>query len=170
MATPFPWRFPYQRDAPRLREVLRPLVSVRLVGPDLSNAALALVDTGCDHILAAPWVVQDAGIDLRTMTHSIELGIGGHSVEARFVSAQMRLQHPDGDDDDYVEWDVEIGAVDSWHAPWPVLLGQNNFMSRFTVSMHRAAGVLVVEDWHAFDRRFGVDPRETDETPRRFDP
>src|SRR5687767_9625825 len=108
MATPLPWRYPYQRDAPRFREVLRPLVSIRLVGRDLSSAAKALVDTGCDHILAAPWVIQDAGIDPNDATHAIELGIGGQTVEARFVVARMRLQHPDGDDEDYIEWDVEV--------------------------------------------------------------
>ena len=170
MPTPFPWRYPYQRDAPRQREVLRPVVSVRLVGPDLSASVLALVDTGCEHVLAAPWVVQDAGIDLSASSYAIDLGIGGQTVEARFVTARLRLHHPSGDDDDFVEWEAEIGAVNNWRAPWQVLLGQDNFMSRFTVSMHRDAGLLVVEDYDEFDRRFGMDPQTRDDRPGRFAP
>ena len=151
--------------------MLRPLVSVRLVGPtDISSGVKALVDTGCDHILAAPWVVQDAGLDPDAADHSIELGIGGQTVEARFVTATLRLQHPDGNDDDFVEWEAEVGAVDNWRAPWPVLLGQHNFMSRFTVSMHRAAALLLVEDWDRFDTRFGVEAGESDEHTPRFEP
>ncbi|MDP9404415.1 MAG: retropepsin-like domain-containing protein [Actinomycetota bacterium] len=150
--------------------MLRPVVSARLVGPDLSAPVLALVDTGCEHILAAPWVVQDAGLDMSSPTYAIDLGIGGQTVEAEFLTARLRLQHPGGDDDDFVEWEAEVGKVNSWRAPWQILLGQDNFMRRFTVSMHRDAGLLVVEDYDAFDRRFGMDSQVSDDRPGRFSP
>lgn len=170
MASPFPWRYPYQRDAPRQREVLRPVVSARLVGTDLSASVLALVDTGCEHILVAPWVVQDAGIDMTSASYTIDLGIGGQTVEAQFVTARLRLQHPGGDDDDFVEWEAEVGKVNNWRAPWQILLGQDNFMRRFTVSMHRDAALLVVEDHDEFDRRFGLAFEVRDNRPGRFSP
>jgi len=79
----------------------------------------------------------------------------------QFVNMSLRLLHPSGDDDDYVDWEAEVGFVDRWRAPWPVLLGQHGFFDRFSVSMHRAAALTVIEDWDAFDRRFGMEPGET---------
>jgi hypothetical protein len=122
-ATPsFPWRFPYQRDAPRQCEVLRPVVPVRLSGPDTGTPVSALVDSGSEHILAAPWLASDVAVDLTAR-----------------------------------------------RAPWPVLLGQHGFFDRFSVSMHRSAALTVVEDWGAFDDRFGVQPREADQHRSRFE-
>jgi len=149
--------------------VLRPLVSVRLCGTDLSTPTPALVDSGSEHVLAAPWAVQDAGIDIANPKHEFELSIGGGSPMVRFVDARIRLQCPDGDDDHYIEWDVEVGVIDQWRAPWPVLLGQHGFFDRFTVNMHRSAGLVVVEEWAEFDARFGVQYGEADDhTPRRL--
>lgn len=82
----------------------------------------------------------------------------------------MRLHHPAGDDDEYVEWETEVGAVDNWRAPWPVLLGQHDFMSRFTVSMHRGAALLVIEDFDCFDQRFGIETGEAESRQARFEP
>jgi hypothetical protein len=48
-----------------------------------------------------------------------------------------------------------------------VLLGQHGFFDRSTVSMHRSAALVVVEDWQSFDDRFGIAPGEADaHTPR----
>jgi hypothetical protein len=73
------------------------------------------------------------------------------------------LQHPSGDDDDFIEWEAEVGFPHYWGASWPVLLGQHGFFDRFTVSMHRSAALTVVEEWQAFDERFGIELGEADE-------
>lgn len=164
---PLPWRYPFQADAPRQREVLRPIVSVQLVGSEPTVPVKALVDSGSEHILAAPWLASDAQIDLRDAHHERRLGIGGQNPEVRFVDMRLRLLHPESGDDVFVEWDVEVGFPEEWRAPWPMLLGQHGFFDRFTVSMHRSAALTVVEDWDAFDKRFGVDPQAADGTPRR---
>ena len=65
------------------------------------------------------------------------LGIGGESVNVRFIDARLRL-HPDGgDDDEYQEWDAKIGVVTHWKPTWQVIVRQVGFMDHFTVSMSR---------------------------------
>ena len=131
-ATPaLPWRFPFQKDAPRQREVLRPLVSVRLCGEDVSTGVLALVDSGSEHILAAPWLAADAKVDLRQPKYETELGIGGGRPTFRFVDLRLRLQYPGGEDDQFIEWEAEVGFSNEWKAPWPILLGLHGFFDRF---------------------------------------
>ena len=169
MPPPFPWKFPYQPDSPRQREVLRPIVSVRLGGGEWSTPVFALADSGSEHILAAPWLPSDALIDVDTPKYETVLGIGGDRLPVRFADARMRLQHPDGDDDDYVEWEVEIGFPRTWRISWQILLGQVGFFDRFTVSMHRAARLTVVEEHDEFDKRFGIDPAPpATQPPRQF--
>jgi hypothetical protein len=170
MSTPaLPWRYPFQVDAPRQREILRPIVSARLVGGDLSSPVKALVDSGCEHVLAAPWMASDANVSLDSPKYSINLGIGGDSPLVRFVDVGIRLLHPEGDDDQFIEWEAEVSFPDMWRAAWPMLLGQHGFFDRFTVSMHRSAALTVIEEWDQFDKRFGIETKESDlHTPRRF--
>lgn len=115
-------------------------------------------------------MVQDAGIDIQNPTHEIELGIGGGVHQVSFFDILLRLQHPGGDDDHYIEWAAEVGVVDRWKAPWPVLMGQHGFFDTFSISMHRGAGLVVVEEWDAFDERFGVEAGEADQHTKRFAP
>lgn len=170
MTTALPWRYPYQADSPRQREVLRPIVSTRLVGADISTPVLALVDSGSEHILAAPWLASDVAADLTQPRFVRTIWIAGGNPEVKFVDLRIRLQSPSGDDDDFIEWEAEVGFVDHWRAPWPLLLGQYGFFNQFTVSMHRSAGLTIVEDWTTFDERFGVEPNQADDRRRRFDP
>lgn len=145
-------------------------MSARLVGLDISTPVSAIVDSGSEHVLAAPWLANDTATDLNSPKFVRTIWIAGGSPAVRFFDLQVRLQHPDGNDDDFIEWETEVGFVDTWRAPWPLLLGQHGFFNRFTVSMHRSARLTVVEDWDAFDARFGVQPHENDSTDRRFNP
>ena len=157
MATSFPWIYPYEEDGPRLDAVvLRPVVSVALVGPEASTPVYALVDSGCSHTLAAPWLADAIGVDPDGSNRTLILGLGGESVSVRFVDVRLRLLAPDGDESDFVEWEDEVGFLRSWKPTWPVLLGQTAFMRRFTVTMSRHSQALAIEDAECFDGRFGV--------------
>lgn len=154
---PFPWVYPYQEDGPRRGTiVLRPIVPITLVGAEPAATVFALVDTGAEHVLAAPWLALAAGIDPDQADRELDLGIGGDVVATRFVTVQLRLHPPGADDTEYVEWETEVGLVSHWKPTWPMLLGQVGFLSRFTVTMNREARLLAIEDWDAFDERFGV--------------
>lgn len=154
---PFPWVYPYQEDGPRLGSVvLRPIVPVTLVGADVAPASLALVDSGSEHILAAPWLASSVGIDPKQSQRRHNLGIGGETVEVRFADLSLRLHPPGGSDEEYVEWQAEVGFVHHWRPTWPILVGQVGFLDKFTVTMSRLAQQVAVEAGEEFDRRFGV--------------
>lgn len=156
-APPYPWVYSYQEDGPRLDAVvLRPVVPITLVADDVAPTSLSLVDSGCEHVLAAPWLAYAVGVDPSRGHRSITLGIGGENLTVQFIDLSLRLQAPNSADDDYVEWQAEVGFLSHWRPTWPILVGQMGFLNRFTVTMNRQAQRLAVEDWDAFDRRFGV--------------
>lgn len=153
----FPWLYPYQEDGPRRESVvLRPVVPITLVGTDVAPTALALVDSGSEHLLAAPWLAVAAGVDPDASGDRLSLGIGGDTVGARFVSLTLRLHPVGADDDEFVDWQADVGFVTTWRPTWPMLLGQVGFLDRFTVTMSRQAQLTAVEKWEMFDQRFGV--------------
>ena len=137
---------------------MRPVVPITLAGVEIAPTTLALVDSGSEHILAAPWLAIAAGIDPLASDKSMVLGIGGESVKTRFADLMIRLHPPGAPDDDYVEWQAEVGFVDHWRPTWPIVLGQVGFIDRFTVTFQRQSRLLAVEDWDTFDQRFAVPP------------
>jgi len=171
--TPFPWVFPYvqeprPKDSPfRDRPLMRPAVPIGIVGPSGPVGVAALVDSGADHVLAAPWVAQAAGCDLSALA-DIEIRIGGGVRAVRFTTVELVLGPPDGADDDLIVWEADVGFFDAWEPAWPAVLGQTGFFDRFTVTMSRQAMLLSVEDWDAFDERFGVPAAPGAEPPPRF--
>lgn len=135
--------------------VLRPVVPVTVVGTDVGNPVFALVDSGCEHVLAAPWVATAAGVDPRDSNRQIVLGLGGDNVRVRFLDLTLRLLAPQSSsDDDYIEWDDEVGFLEQWRATWPILLGQTSFMKQFTVTMSRYAQAIAIDEQGVFDRRY----------------
>lgn len=151
----FPWLYPYQEEeAPDDSVVLRPVVPVSLIADAASPPVAALVDSGSEHVLAAAWLAEVIGIDLDVSTWSLELGIGGHTVDTRFADVELRLHRPGDRDDEYVEWHAEVGFVSQWRPTWPVLLGQSGFFDQFTVTMSRHAQSLAIDGWEHFDSRF----------------
>jgi hypothetical protein len=157
MPRPFPWIYPFLEDGPRLESVvLRPIVPIALVGREEAPPALALVDSGCEHVLAAPWLASTVGIDSGSSHRAIRLGIGGQTLDVRFVDLTLRLYAPDGGDDEYVEWSAEVGFVDHWRPTWPMIVGQVGFIDRFTITMSRRSQQLAIEGDTEFDRRFGL--------------
>jgi len=126
------------------------------VGDDLSTPVFALIDSGSEHVLAAPWLANAVGVNHSQAHDEIELGIGGQIIRVSFVDLRLRLHPARGSDEEYVEWECEVGLVNSWKPTFPVILGQQGFLDRFTVTLNRQAQMVAVEDWDAFDRRFGV--------------
>jgi len=151
--------------------VLRPLVEVSLVGKvPMEQKPFALVDSGSEHTLAAPWVARAIQVDIDSASRTMPLGIGGETVTVSFLDVRLRLHPPGGSLNQFVEWGAEVGFVHHWRPSWSVLLGQVGFLDRFTVTMHRGAQTLVVEEWSEFDRRFGVRVEEAEERRQRFTP
>lgn len=172
---PLPWLYPYQDDGPRLdRIVRRPIVSTALVGNtgEVSDGLYALVDSGCAHILAAPWVADAVGVDPKSSRQVLDLGIGGRTVKVRFADLRVRLLAPGGTDDQFIEWQAEVGFVDQWRPTFAMLLGQQGFFDQFTVTMSHIAFQTAIEDLEVFDARYGIptSPQVPDKPTRRVSP
>jgi len=159
----FPWLYPYIDDGPRLDQVVqRPVVPTALVGPsnEVGDGLYALVDSGCSHVLAAPWVADAVGVDPGRSDRTLRLGIGGSTVSVRFVDLRVRLLAPGGTDDEFVEWSTEVGFLDEWRPTFPMILGQRGFLDEFTVTTSQFARMTAVEAREEFDHRFGVPPAQ----------
>jgi hypothetical protein len=153
---PFPWRYPYEDEAERAGVMVkRPVVAITPVGREGGTTVTALVDSGCEHVLAAPWVAMATGSDPQGAHRSLPLGIGGDNVSVQFVDLTLRLHPPGGTDDEFVEWQTEVGFVNKWRPPWPMIVGQVGFFDAFTVTMSRYAMELAVEAADTYDARFG---------------
>lgn len=118
---------------------------------------LGLVDTGAESVLAASWLADLAGVDLSTNSDTAAVGIGGHVVEVVFTEVELRLHRVDAAAE-YISWRTDIGFVRNWQPPFAMVLGQSGFLDQFTVTFHRGAAALAIEDWAAFDARFGTAP------------
>jgi hypothetical protein len=154
-----PWIFPYVEEPvqrgypPDSDSVLRPLVEVTIVGPLDESKVAALVDSGAEDTLLAPWTLRALGLEPDPATE-IELGIGGRPRKVRFCDVDLHLHSP-SDPEEYVDWRTEVGVIMSqWEPPFSLVLGQRGFFDKFTVTIHRGVPAVVVEDWTAFDGRF----------------
>lgn len=154
----FPWLFPYAEDGPRLDSVvLRPVVPISIVGQEVAPVGPALVDSGCEHVLAAPWVARAALVDLDSSTREIVLGLGGEGVRVRSADVAVRLHAPGiANDNVYLEWHTEVGFLSHWRPTFQALLGQVGLMDQVTTTFSRRAQHLAIEEEPAFDRRYGV--------------
>ena len=158
MVIPLPWLYPYASEPGGLRrgrDVLRPVVTVSIPGqlPSM-EPSWALVDTGAENVFAADWLADFAGVDLASSDDRALVGIGGQVVEVTFAEVELRLHAPN-DPDETIEWRADVGFVPRWQAPFPIVAGQTGFLDRFTVTFHRGAAALVLEEWDVFDARFG---------------
>lgn len=152
------WRYPFfgEIELRRQRIVLRPIVPISMAGLPLGRALDGLVDSGSESTLIARWVADLLGIDLRAPDEILTIGVGGATVEARFVEVELRLQRwPDENEGaTSVAWRTEVGFVTPWRPLYPILLGQRGFLDQFTVTISRFAQELTVESIQTYDQRF----------------
>lgn len=117
----------------------------------------ALVDTGAENVLAAAWLADLAGLDLSGCSDTALIAVGGQVAEVTFAEVELRLHSPDALHES-ISWRADVGFVPNWQAPFSLVLGQVGFLDRFTLTCHRGAAMLAIEDWDAFDSRFGTGP------------
>ena len=150
-----PFVYPYYQEEHlrRGRTVLRPVVILSI--GDAAVIVDALVDTGCEHVLADSLLAEAAGIDLSDPIDTEEIGIGGSFVEARFVQVTAYLQPPGGAlGIKPISWTLDVGFIDDWRPLYPCLLGNVGFLDQFTVTTSRHAQAIAIEPRETFDHRF----------------
>lgn len=107
-------------------------------------------------MLAAPWVAYAAGVEPRASDRILQLGIGGTAVSVRFVDLRIRLLAPGGTDEQFIEWETEVGFFDQWRPTFLMIRGQRGFLNQFTVTMSQFSQLTAVEEREKFDDRFGI--------------
>jgi hypothetical protein len=181
---PFPWIFPYVEEERvqggdfLVKPLLRPVVTVRLAATNAGSQNLAaLVDSGSDHTVAAPWIAQDIGV-LPDPSREIMLKIGGSARRVRFADVTMQLLPPERgifvggyDATEVHEWHVQLGFFTEWQSPpWNIVLGQVGFFDRFTITFNRESQALAVSALEQFDDWFPQPPPEPRPLSPRFAP
>lgn len=154
---------------------MRPLVVVRFEGTRLgSQNVVALVDSGADQILAAPWIAADIGIE-PDPNRSMRARIGGASQTVEFADVTLHLLPPEVevdaggfDAERSHAWEAQVGFFRNWDGPpWSVVLGQLGFFNQFTVTMNRFSQAFAVSALEDFDERYVLPPRVRDPTEPR---
>lgn len=152
MAPQLPWIYQYEIDETAARdgrEVLRPIVSVRVGASDLVQRGL--VDTGSDHILIAPFLGRELGLRPVDADDGFVIGVGGGHQRVRPETVQLELLPPNGEPPG-ICWEAPVHVVSQWQPDFAVLLGARGFMDRFTVTFHRGVQAFAVDQDDRFER------------------
>jgi hypothetical protein len=145
---------------------MRPAAEARVIGPTgrVGQKVYALIDSGSDYTLAAPWMAMEVGIDI-SEGRETRVQVGGRGRPIRVLDTTLRLCAPaapqghECDETNSLTWTAEVGFFESWEAPpWLLILGQIGFFDRFTVTLSRFAQAVAVEPQDRFDQRFGDMP------------
>ena len=80
----------------------------------------------------------------------------GNHRQGQVSDLRIRLLAPDGTDEQYIEWEAEVGFFDEWRPTFAMILGQRGFFDQFTVTMSLFSLQTAVEPLEQFDSRFGV--------------
>jgi hypothetical protein len=160
------WTYEYREEsrgaewAWHEKALFRPAVLVQLAGTHTApETFVALVDSGCDHILAPQWIARLVGVD-PDPNREVSIRIAGAPRRVRFGDVTIRLCSPttaDGESDPEIvtEWQTQMGFFLDWSdPPWSVILGQCGFFDHFTVVMSRLAQRLTVEPAEFFDEQY----------------
>jgi hypothetical protein len=130
-----------------------------------------LIDSGSERTLASPTIARSIGVDLRDAPEGT-VGVGGKTRTVRFATVNIEIYADLLNEDTRAldSWEAEVGFISSWEPPWAIVLGGIGFFDRFTVTLHRAAAALVVENQGRFDDRFGPLYETVDNRQPRFRP
>jgi hypothetical protein len=120
----------------------------------------ALVDSGSDHVLAAPWIAQGIGVE-PDQGREMQSKVGGAVRTVRFADVTLHLLPPNSnvrkggfDPAGTLSWETQVGFFTQWDSPpWAAVLGQVGFFDRFTVAMSRHSQALAITDRKDFDDR-----------------
>jgi hypothetical protein len=163
-----PWLFPYHEE-PRTngahfldKPFLRPAVWAQFVnmGGHKTPRQKALVDSGCDHILAPDWLATMIGV-VPDPNREMRVRLAGATRTIQFADVTVRLCPPGPTDLEpglgppLVEWETEVGFWLNWSDPtWLIILGQCGFFDQFTIAMSRHSQALAVLPQEHFDEHF----------------
>lgn len=132
----FPYReyvsvFPGSTD---FRLILRPVITIRVVGPKADARWDALVDSGADETLFPLSLAEVLGVELDEELISEAAGISGDRLKIQYGDVDLRIES----DSEIIEWKTTVGFVDFGSASDEVIIlghgGCLDFFEGFSVS------------------------------------
>jgi hypothetical protein len=127
----------------------RPVVAVRLTGPQSSVLLDGLLDTGSDETVFEDWTATAIGLDL-TQAEERRVGLVGRTKLLRCRYASVTLRITDGIRETY-EWSAVVGFVQT-RLRYP-LLGHAGFLQFFNSAFQGADRQVVVIPNRSFPDR-----------------
>ncbi len=129
----FPYReylstFPNTND---YRLILRPIITIRIIGPKASARWDALVDSGADETLFPLSIAEALGIELDQQLTSEAAGITGERLRIQYGDVELRLESGH----EVTAWKTTVGFVDFGSANEEVIiLGHGGCLDYFTAT------------------------------------
>ncbi len=129
----FPYReyvsvFPGSTD---FRLILRPVITIRVVGPKADARWDALVDSGADETLFPLSLAEVLGVELDEELISEAAGISGDRLKIQYGDVELRIES----DSEIIEWKTTVGFVDFGSASDEVIiLGHGGCLDFFTAT------------------------------------
>jgi hypothetical protein len=134
--------FPYRRyqidPTPTIPsgEVYRPLVPMRVFGPNQSIQMFGLLDTGADNVFVSASLAQILGVDL-SIEADLAQGAGGHELNVRSGSIEIEI----GNDNESYKWPLVASFVETDDEPVVAFLGHSGFLEYFNAGFDGLAYV-----------------------------
>jgi len=111
------------------RLILRPVITIRIVGPTADPRWDALVDTGADETLLPLSLAGLLGLELDATATSQAAGISGDHLTIRYGEVEFQIN----DGNETIRWQTIVGFVDFASADDEVIiLGHGGCLDYFT--------------------------------------
>lgn len=113
------------------RLILRPVITIRVVGPNADARWDALLDSGADETLFPLSLAEVLGVELDQELISEAAGISGDRLKIHYGDVELQIES----DQDVVAWKTTVGFVDFGSASDEVIiLGHGGCLDFFTAT------------------------------------
>lgn len=121
--------------------ILRPEVSIRVIGPADERLLWALVDTGADNTILPMSVAEQCGIATVNGTGPMLEAYGGQKITTRFGNIAFELRAGS----DVIRWQARVQFFD-FDSPEQesIVLGHADFLDYFTATFDGLEGILTL--------------------------
>jgi predicted aspartyl protease len=137
-------RFPYRRydvkpsaERPEATAIYRPVIPIRVFGPEGQLSLFGLLDTGADATVLPAFVAQRLGVHLQPQQASYR-AVGGSVVAVSFGTIELEVRQSD----EAHRWSAQVGFLDERTV---AVLGHAGFLERFDATFRAARREVILE-------------------------
>jgi hypothetical protein len=105
-------------------QVHRPVISIRVIGPNGDDVLMGLADTGADDTLLPDFLIGALGVAIVPGDQASIVGIDGGTTVVRYGTVDLELPG--------YRWSARVG----FHARFNAILGHVGFLDHFTATFN----------------------------------